>query len=176
MIQIGRAGATPASPEQPLEHLVACHRRIENQLAVLARAGEHLQDRPQDALAAIDSSLRFFSISGRLHTEDEEQSLFPRMRSRVSADDATYLVQLEEQHKAVDVLWTELLAIVSQLRQQITVDRIAWYRRLVADVSQRYREHIESEDAVLTAMARRTLDSAELEQIGEEMQARRRHR
>jgi hemerythrin-like domain-containing protein len=173
MIQINPKGAAPVSPEQPLDHLTACHRRIENRLAVLERAGEHFQDRPTEALEAIESSLRFFAISGRLHTEDEESSLFPRMRDRVSPDDVKYLDLLEEQHRVVDLLWAELLSIVDQLRHQITVDRIAWYRTLVKELLARYTEHIESEDTVLSDIARRTLDATDLAEIGAEMRARR---
>jgi hemerythrin-like domain-containing protein len=174
MIQIQPSGVAPASPEQPLEHLAACHRRIENQLAVLRRAGEHFQDRPAEALEAINSSLRFFNISGRLHTEDEEESLFPRIVGKVAEEEAKYLQDLEEQHRRVDHLWEELQNVIAQLREQITLDRIAWYRTLAAELSERYQAHIQSEDTVLTEIARRTLQTADLEQIRDEMRARRR--
>ena len=76
MIQIQNQIAPPVT-EGPIEHLLACHRRIEDRLAILERAGEHLEDRPEESLLAISNSLRFLDTSGVLHTVDEEESVFP---------------------------------------------------------------------------------------------------
>src|SRR5689334_840774 len=107
MIQI-QARITPPVAEGPLEHLLACHRRIENRLATLERAGEHLEDRTGEPLIAISNSLRFMDTSGVLHTVDEEQSVFPRLRSSLSPEEIAYLDGLESQHRQVDEVYTSL--------------------------------------------------------------------
>jgi hypothetical protein len=65
MIKIGQR---PATIDRPIEHLTACHRRIEDCLATLERAGEWLasedQKRKTEAMQAIAAALRFLDSSG----------------------------------------------------------------------------------------------------------------
>jgi hemerythrin-like domain-containing protein len=172
MIQIQNQIAPPVT-EGPIEHLLACHRRIEDRLAILERAGQHLEDRPEESLLAISNSLRFLDTSGVLHTVDEEESVFPRLRGCLAADEITYLDTLESQHREVDVVYASLKQIVNQLQQQRTPERLASYRELVAKLTAAYRAHIASEDSVLMDMARRTLTPSQLSEIKTEMRARR---
>ena len=80
MIQIG---ATAATIDSPIEHLTACHRRIEQRLETLVNAAGHIPTNRTSALGAVKSSLHFLDTSGVLHTEDEELSLFPRLRPKL---------------------------------------------------------------------------------------------
>ena len=67
MINIGQANA---AIDTPVEHLMACHRRIEDRLATLERAADHLRgDKPVD----------------------EEESLFPRVRPHLTPEELHYL-------------------------------------------------------------------------------------
>jgi hemerythrin-like domain-containing protein len=172
MIQI-QARITPPVAEGPLEHLLACHRRIENRLATLERAGEHLEDRTGESLIAISNSLRFMDTSGVLHTVDEEQSVFPRLRSSLSPEEIAYLDGLESQHRQVDEVYTSLKQTIEQLHQESTPERIARYRELVAKLTTAYRAHIASEDSILMEMGRRILTADELSAIHKEMRSRR---
>jgi len=77
----------PPNPLQPAIQAVhalrsarspaGCHRRIEERLATLERAAEHLNDRTGAALVAFRSVFEFMDSAGVLHTADEEESLFP---------------------------------------------------------------------------------------------------
>jgi hypothetical protein len=60
MIQIGASAATIDSP---IEHLVACHRRIEQRLDTLINAAGHVDDDRAGALAGIAKSLHFLDTS-----------------------------------------------------------------------------------------------------------------
>jgi len=79
MIQIKTAGTAGESTtlDAPLEHLMACHRRIEERLATLERAGAALESRRDEALGAIRAAFAFMDSNGAIHTRDEEESLFP---------------------------------------------------------------------------------------------------
>ena len=78
MVQLG---AIPdAGFDEPLRLLSDCHRRIERFLEgfdVVQNAGEHLSVEDSGQLTA---ALRYFMSAGRLHTRDEDESLFPRPR------------------------------------------------------------------------------------------------
>src|SRR5689334_21983324 len=104
MIRLDQVARSPKpQPEgetldRPLDHLMACHRRIEDRLAILARAGEALPERRNDALQAIDNSLAFFAVNVARHNADEEESFFPRLRAQVPAGELTLLGRLEQDH------------------------------------------------------------------------------
>jgi hemerythrin-like domain-containing protein len=159
VIQIQASGHQDSVPEGPIEHLLACHRRIEQRLATLERAGEALQ--------AIQNSLQFLETSGTLHTVDEEESFFPRLRPALSADESAYVESLESEHREAEALYASLKECISR----IDTDR---YRDLVAQFAGLYRRHIASEDKVFVELGRKVLTRAQLSDIQTEMRARRR--
>jgi hemerythrin-like domain-containing protein len=168
MIQIGQTYATIA---EPIEHLLACHRRIEERLAVLARAADHLQDDRQHALEAIAKSMDFLETSGALHTLDEEDSLFVRLWPHLSMQEANYLDLLERQHDEIESVFAKLKEVVGLLPE--APGREAEYRRLADQLTGLYRSHIQSEDELLTPLSRRLLDADQLKEISDEMYKRR---
>jgi len=172
MIQIGAQAATIDSP---IEHLVACHRRIEQRLDTLIRAGASLADNRTAALTAIANSLRFLDTSGALHTQDEEASLFPRLRAKISAEENAFLDALEAQHHEAEEIYSELKGLATELeaRNEPSPDLLAAYAGCAQRFGQFYRAHIRSEDKILTAMARGSLDSCEIDAIAQEMRLRR---
>ena len=167
MIKIGQK---PATIDRPIEHLTACHRRIEDRLSTLERTAEWLESEDEkkkaEARQAIASALRFLDSSGVMHTADEESSLFPRLLPRLDPGERDYVESLEHQHREVDQAYAEVKAAVDAGQS----DR---YRAAVARVARLYREHIASEDSVLTAIAARHLSTADLDAIAAEMRARR---
>ena len=154
--------------DRPLDHLVACHRRIEERLAILERVAGHLESRRQEALEAAAACFRFFDSNGVWHTADEEESLFPRLRPRLTAEELAYIEQLEQQHREADTLYVELKSLAGAAEPG---DR---FRALVARLSDLYRSHIASEDRTLIALGRRALTEVELSAISGEMKRRRR--
>ncbi|MES1257222.1 MAG: hemerythrin domain-containing protein [Acidobacteriota bacterium] len=173
MVQIGEKAATL---DAPLEHLIACHRRIEGRLATLEQAAGEFAADPEKALAAIHACLHFMDSNGALHTEDEEQSVFPRLRPMLLPEELVYIDSLEHQHRAADTLYAELKARVSSLREsggKASEGQIGAYLELAGQLRQFYREHIRSEEEVLFPLAHRSLPGDELRHISGEMKQRR---
>ena len=170
MIQIGQPLATIDSP---VEHLMACHRRIEERLATLQRAGDSLGADQPAALEAIRKSILFLDSSGALHTRDEEESLFPRLRPRLTPEESQFLDELESQHQAAESVFAELKQVASQLAAAHSPALESRYQHLAARLSALYLPHIQSEDKLLTPLARRTLTKDQLSAISDEMKARR---
>ena len=104
-IQIGE------SPESdftdPIGMLGDCHRRIVRFLQILValstrHKGEPLSDEHRTLLSR---SLRYFREGAPKHTADEEESLFPRLRSLVGTDVDMVLARidsLEQDHEGAD--------------------------------------------------------------------------
>jgi iron-sulfur cluster repair protein YtfE (RIC family) len=172
MIQIGASSATL---DAPVDHLLACHRRIEQRLDTLLAAADHLRSNRQDALDAIRKSLHFLDSNGAMHTADEEDSLFPRLRPKLSGEEVAFVDALEEQHEAAEALYSELRQLVSRIASETEVpsDLTEQYRDCASRLRALYREHIASEDQILTPMARRSLTPGDLAEMTVEMRHRR---
>lgn len=178
MIQLG---ARPAAGfDDPLRMLSDCHRRIEWFLGSLYNvdqvAGETLTPAERQAL---ESALGYFATSGVVHTQDEDESLFPRLRS--CADDHpcvhAVLETLErldldhqlahEEHKVVERL------IQTWLRDgMLTPDSRENLKLVLESLRERYRGHIELEDSVVFPLARTVLSATVIETVGKEMRQR----
>lgn len=153
--------------DAPLDHLMACHRRIEERLDTMERAAARLQSHRQRALEAFESAFHFMDTSGVIHTEDEEVSLFPRLQPLLEPGERSYLAGLEHDHTEVHRLYTELKENYSDAGQ---VPRV---QGLVSRLTTLYRTHIASEDTTLQAYAAQHLQKADLQSISTEMKARR---
>lgn len=179
MIRAEQIGAGPAQSsvtlDQPLDHLVACHRRIEERLEILERAAEHLVDRREEAMEAIENCFRFLDSNGVWHTADEEESVFPRLRGKVKEQEDLFLRALEADHRKLEDTYEEVktrhraLSEVASLNAEDVGSFIEVVRRLCG----LYREHIAAENDRLIRTAREILDTIQLSAISREMKVRR---
>src|SRR6185503_2421708 len=74
----------------PVAHLQHCHQRIERSLVTVKNAVAALRlTNPvlrSEAAAALDYELALLQLLTELHTQDEEESLFPRLKRNISSD------------------------------------------------------------------------------------------
>lgn len=165
---------------QPIEMLKDCHRRIEHFLDVLKKVNAQFGsgELTPDARRALDASLNYFANFAPRHTADEEQSLFPRMRSSKStaANEAiTELDRLEDDHRRGDAGH----ALVDQLgREWLAKGRIDEAQRIslqraLDELTLLYAEHIRLEEQQVFVLAYQLLDPEQLRDIGQEMRRRR---
>ena len=166
----------------PLGLLVHCHERIERQLSTLERATDLLRIGDTRSLpsvfAAIDVACAHFAIAGVKHTEDEELSLFPRLRDRggVPIEDALVAVtELESQHRTAETLHDELDELVRRLPRDGSADgkELDRFCAVVAELTTLYRPHIQLENNIIFPLAARVLPGSEIQALAEEMRARR---
>lgn len=165
----GDAGAP--SFDDPLGMLLACHGRIERQLATLERLARHLPEHGSDAdaRAAARAILRYFDSAAPNHHADEEASVFPRLIARTpSARDL--VAQLENEHGTLATNWRKLRALLCGIASG---QRATLPPGLVHEVRAAYASHIETENAILLPMCADVLKPEELAAIGAEMAARR---
>jgi hemerythrin-like domain-containing protein len=166
--------------DQPLGLMSDCHRRIEMFLGVLQRvatanAGGAL---PADHRQAMESALRYFASAAPMHTRDEEDSLFPRMRQMDDSQMAAILARVdrleadhgvaERHHAEVDRLCRQWLD-----REGLSTQEVKRLNELLTNLKAAYQEHIQLEDDVVFPIAAQMLSSQALAEIGEEMAERR---
>lgn len=167
----------PHSPQpevdSPVAHLQACHRRIEERLQTLERAGVHLLDRTEEARQAIQTVFWFFDSSGANHTADEEESFFPRLTLRCTPEERQYLAVLQEEHARADRIYDRLKLIVAGMGHPPTAAEQVAYLDSARELAALYRQHIHREDARFPEIAERTLNGEDLAAIHAEMKQRR---
>jgi hemerythrin-like domain-containing protein len=170
-------GAKPdAGFDNPLGMLADCHRRIESFLRVLCHVAETRQDGTlsTDERSAVESALEYFRTGGQRHTQDEEESLFPRMAGG-GAEALEELGKLEHEHSEanelhgiVDELFSEWMAAGQLEEAQRGALRAATDR-----LQDLYREHIRVEEEIVFPQAARRLSAEALTAMGAEFRARR---
>jgi hemerythrin-like domain-containing protein len=171
-------GAKPDSGfDDPIGMLIDCHRRIEQFLHILCVVVDRAQSNAltEEEAKAVQSALQYFRVGGQRHTADEEDSLFPRLRTQSAAGNVEQLSGLENDHRHAN-----------DLHQAVEALYLAWIaagslspkdeQRLRSDTEQLkhlYDEHIQVEEQIVFPRAAGMLDSRTIAQIGQEFHARR---
>ncbi len=181
MIHIDQIATKPgleAKPtlHRPADHLLACHRRIEERLDILERAAFQLPNRREEALMAMGNVFRFFESNGTWHTADEEESIFPRLRGRLEDSEVQLLNALEMEHRQVEVLYADVKDFYMEL---VTLPigpaeaMIEPLQNSIMRLHELYRNHIAAEEATFVPLVRERLDTDQLATISVEMRLRR---
>ncbi len=158
----------------PFAMLERSHERLQEHLAILLTAAATLNDDPTDtaACAQIVEVSEFIGRAVTRHEQDEEQSLFPRLRGLPQL--ATLLDSLAVEHRAHEKLHAQLSAIATACgRGLLDHSAVSELSDLAVTLSQLYSSHIEVEELELFPAARRALTPSEAMQVAAEMQARR---
>jgi len=171
-------GATAHNFSDPTGLLSDCHRRIEmflRSLQAVASEGPRLDDERRRAL---DLALRYFRESAPKHTADEEESLFPRLRSVGDPELKTALEKveaLEHDHREADALHRRVdeLGMLWLEAGELSAADFANFRDAVARLADIYPQHIQVEDQVLFPAAKRVLSREQKAEIAAEMAGRR---
>lgn len=157
--------------DDPIGVLRACHRRMERQLATLARLCRHLPEHhaDDDARTAASAIMRYFDTAAVHHHADEEASLLPRLRA-ARPDLQALCAEIEVDHTGLGARWRRLRPQLAG----VAVGRSGYLSMRDVDAfCADYAAHIEKEEASLFPRAKEALDTAILTEIGEEMAARR---
>jgi hypothetical protein len=97
----GRSALPPVATD-PIAHLLACHARIRDHLALAKRliGPEGAASSPSEVAAAGSALSRYFGVALPLHVADEEESLRPRLAGATEL--APILEQLGDEHVAIE--------------------------------------------------------------------------
>jgi len=161
---------------QPLDALRACHQRIRLQCDTLRRLVLHMQEHGCDEQArqAAVAVMRYFETAARLHHEDEEDDLLPRMMSAATLSRGSRLTRLvadiANEHRQMDRDWTEMRAAL----QEISAGANIPLNSLNVDhFVKLYHAHIVMEEANVYPLAEMLLGKEDLAEIGAAMAQRR---
>ncbi|MBC8024002.1 MAG: hemerythrin domain-containing protein [Burkholderiales bacterium] len=163
--------------DDPLEMLLACHRRIERQLATLEKLRSHMDAHGVDAEAstAAQGVLRYFLKAAEDHHDDEEKDLFPLLEERIpaGAEKARFHAlrgTLERDHAEVRGRWARLRKPLEAIADGMTRTLQATEVREFVDA---YKRHIAAEEESLPELFDRWIDERDRAALGRSMRDRR---
>lgn len=171
-------GAKPDSGfDNPIGMLKDCHRRIENFLKVLDLVRIRAKGRTltEEESSALQASLDYFRRGGRRHTADEEESLFPRLRAQLAAEDFKELDGLEHEHQFADARHEEVEDLYTRWISAGTLSDGDFARldTAVDELVRMYAGHIRIEEEIVFPRAAKVLDAPTVQAIGNEFRQRR---
>lgn len=171
--------------DDPMGMLADCHKRIlhfTETICTLAMASgrDPLTDSEREALT---DALAYFQDGGPRHTEDEEKSLFPRLRAIHTSGVEAVLAKVdsleadhrwaERQHADVDVICRRWLAagrLTMGDRQRLCGTS---NNGIIEPLLRFYEHHLKLEEDEVFPVAASVLSAADIKAIGREMAARR---
>jgi hemerythrin-like domain-containing protein len=164
-------------PADPIDMLLDCHKRIRDFTALAVRLGERPDAPDEQLIDAANRLLSYFTLALPLHSTDEDESLFPRLRAAASADrnvlDA--LGMLSAQHEALHSVvgeltpaWKQVAQAPSSLRDHVNVVVPA-----TTHMEELWKVHLRIEEEVIFPRVRALLGPDALQAIVGEMRARR---
>jgi hemerythrin-like domain-containing protein len=170
---------TQESSSQPLQLLTECHRRIEYFLEVLRLVviPTHETDVSPEQAWALTWALRYFREVAPRHTQDEEHSLFPRLRESAvpeSMDALAAMDRLEADHLRMEALQRQMESAGRQWVRAGHATRLQRTQMYVwlDELQELYHRHIDVEDTQIMPLALKTLNVGQLRSIAQEMRIR----
>lgn len=166
--------------DQPLGLMTDCHRRIEHFLGILVKIVEDCRGGTltDEHRRAAEASLKYFDIAAPRHTEDEERSLFPRLRELNRpglSDSLRKLGELEVDHSVASAMHTQVRSgfqcwLASGSLPDAEAQKLA---EALAALQALYGRHIDVEEREVFPLASKVLNQDQLVQVGREMADRR---
>lgn len=161
----------------PVESLLAFHRRQERHLAALGRLPMHLESRGLDveAIAAAAGLLRCFGSATALHHAEEEHELMPMLERRIATAAGREAFRevrqaLEVDHRELQALWRVLRrpleAIAEGMPRTLSPDHIRSFRAMCST-------HISAEEGSVHLLALRHLLPGDRTALAHRIRARR---
>jgi hemerythrin-like domain-containing protein len=171
-------GARPDSDfDNPIGMMRDCHRRIERFLDVLHQIAHKAHNRALNAeeTQAVESALHYFREAGPRHNQDEEESLFPRLRALGATDVLEKIARLEDDHRVAATLHEETDRLFVQWIAVGLLSTAEFTRLLAAtgELARIYSTHIALEEGIVFPRAAALFGKDALDAMRNEFRKRR---
>ncbi|MDN3986601.1 hemerythrin domain-containing protein [Zwartia vadi] len=167
--------------DSPIELLEACHEKVRRFAKLTQRIAQHIETTGIDSKTreAAQSVLRYFTIAVPLHHQDEEDDLFPALKSLSPAtigEEAfknlnNSIQELEAEHETLGRLWRE----IENWLKVIAGNNTSTPPKCLNEFTEKYIQHADLEEQTLYPHAR-LLAPETLSRLGLKMAERRGHR
>lgn len=176
MITDIRLSASPAVERDAVDMLLACHQRIRNFTGIAARLADAVGCPDPEIANAAEAVNRYYAVALPLHEADENESVYPRLRQRLTdSREREALHAMVDQHAPIDELVAMLL-----LRWEVLTrapGRLGEFAEELRDharqLQELWNEHLALEEEIVFPLIRNRLTAEDLHDIHVEMKQRR---
>jgi hemerythrin-like domain-containing protein len=127
----------------------------------------------EQARAMASEIVGFFSVTARLHHEDEERHIFPKMLNGGDPNTVQAVLRLQQDHHWLEEDWLELSPQVDAIANGQSWYDIDTLREGIEIFTALSLEHVVLEESSIYPQARAQLGAAERLSMGREMDKRR---
>jgi hemerythrin-like domain-containing protein len=173
---IETGASTPPQEEDALSLLLGCHQRIRHFSDVAWRLAESPQAPDLDRADAARAVLRYYTIALPLHEADENESLYPRLKSVLPPGELAEANQaMVDQHVGIDVAVAELIPMWREIEWNPSVQEglSERLRNCTIRLRELWNVHLALEEEQVVPAMRRYLSEADLLAVQQEMRLRR---
>lgn len=169
-----------SSSQDAIELLLACHQRIRHFSGVAVQLAHAHDAQGSEITQAADGLYRYFTVALPLHEADENLSVHPRLRRAAPAGELAGPAAdaMVDQHLAIDELVERLLPLWVLTRSN--PEKLPEVSGEMCAITERLREmfeaHLKLEEETIFPALQKYLSEAELAEIVQEMQERRKSR
>jgi hemerythrin-like domain-containing protein len=176
LTRLKTATGVPQPEQDAVDMLLACHDRIRNFTGIAVR----LADADGAGAAAIANAAeavhRYYAVALPLHEADENDSVYPRLRARLTdAAERASVQSMVDQHGPIDEVIARLLPVWDELKSN--PERLATHAASMRVDAERlqslWTEHLALEEKIVFPLIRKRLVPEELSDIHREMKVRR---
>jgi hemerythrin-like domain-containing protein len=176
MITEIKVGGAVVVESDAVDMLLACHQRIRNFTGIAARLAEAAGAAEAEIANAAEAVHRYYAIALPLHEADENESVYPRLRQRLTDNKERESLQaMVDQHGPIDQLVADLLPRWEQLkREPKKLRECADELRVNSErLQELWSEHLTLEEQIVFPLIRSRLSAEDLRTIQAEMKQRR---
>jgi iron-sulfur cluster repair protein YtfE (RIC family) len=160
------------------ELLLGCHQRIRHFGGVAVRLAQSQGASNAEIAQAADGLYRYFSEALPLHEADENLSIHPRLRRALPKEELAGPAAdaMVDQHQTIDELVERLLPlwVVTRANPEKLSEVAGEMCEIAGRLQEVFDSHLKMEEETIFPALRKYLSSIELQEIADEMQARRR--
>lgn len=169
--------AAPPAPgfDQPFEMLDACHDKIRQMLALMARMREHIERNGNDAQAraAAQDVMRYFDVAAPHHHLDEERHVLPALEASADEKLAGLAARLRREHREMEQGWAAARPVLARIAQGEPASPTPQEDQTLSSFAGLYADHIAAEEEAAFPAAKTALGAAQVSAMALDMKARR---
>jgi iron-sulfur cluster repair protein YtfE (RIC family) len=174
--EIKLSRSAPQVERDAVDMLVACHQRIRNFTGIAVRLADAHGAGEAEIANAAEAVHRYYAIALPLHEADENDSVYPRLRARLTdSGERTALQSMVDQHGPIDETVARLLPLWDDVRKH--PDRLRLHAPELREHAHRLRqlwtEHLALEEEIVFPLIRQRLNADDLRDVHREMKQRR---
>jgi hemerythrin-like domain-containing protein len=165
-----------AAQPDAIDRLLECHERIRRFISAATKLASLEARDPREIAAGATEIHHYFALAFRLHAEDEDELIVPRVLDAEGFEEAQAIAErLPREHLEMDAILGTLLpkwARIAEAPESLDAQRVA-LSAATSELRGLIERHLDAEERILFPAARQILSPGDHDELCQRMIARR---